>query len=327
MLTAYLFDSLDEVRIRHLKVLALLAALLVVSGSVRADFPERPVQFVVPFPAGGTLDIVARKFAESFAEAVGQSVVVVNRDGASGMIGTQVVSSAAPDGYTLAFDANGPLTVQPSLHATSYSLASFRPLCQVFSYSYALAVAQDSPIGSLKDFVAKARGGTIKYAFGGVGTAPQFAALQLSQAAGISLLGVPYRGDPPAALGLKGGDVDSAVLTDVIARQQNFKVLAVFAATRLPILPGVPTAREQGFDVIAETTAGLLAPAKIPDEAARKLEAACEKAAKEPKFVAGMKQLEQQVGYLPGDKFSTALAADIDAKRRLIDASGIKQEK
>jgi len=95
------------------KIPALLTALLAVAGSVRADFPERPIQFVVPFPAGGTLDIVARKFAESFAEALGQSVVVMNRDGASGVIGTQVVSNASPDGYTLSFDANGPLTVQP----------------------------------------------------------------------------------------------------------------------------------------------------------------------------------------------------------------------
>lgn len=309
------------------KIPALLTALLAVAGSVRADFPERPIQFVVPFPAGGTLDIVARKFAESFAEALGQSVVVMNRDGASGVIGTQVVSNASPDGYTLSFDANGPLTVQPSLYKTAYSLASFRPVCQVFSYSYALAVPENSAINSLQDFIAKAKGGTFKYAFGGVGTAPQFAALQLSEAAGIKLLGVPYRGDPPAALGLESGDVDSAVLTAEIARQQNFKILAVFADKRLPVLPNVPTAREQGFDVIANTTAGLLAPVKISEDAARKLDAACDRAVKNSKFVAGMKQLEQQIAYLPGDEFGAALAADTDVKRRLIQTSGIKQQK
>jgi tripartite-type tricarboxylate transporter receptor subunit TctC len=309
------------------KMLAMLAALLIVASSARAEFPEHPIQFVVPFPAGGTLDIVARKFAESFAEAVGQSIVVMNRDGASGVIGTQVVSNAAPDGYTLTFDANGPLTVQPSLYKTSYSLSSFRPVCQVFSYSYALAVPEDSPLSSLKEFVAKAKAGTVKYAFGGIGTAPQFAALQLSQAAGIKLLGVPYRGDPPAALGLKGGEVDAAVLTDEVARQLNFKVLAVFADKRVPVLPDVPTAHEQGFDVFAYTTAGLLAPVKIHDDVAKKLDVACEKAVKSSKFVAGMKQLEQQIDYLPGDKYGAALAADTDAKRRLIQTSGIKQEK
>jgi len=311
---------------RH-RVLALLTTVLVVTGPARADFPERPVQFVVPFPAGGTLDIVARKFAEAFGEAVGQSVVVMNRDGASGVIGTQVVANASPDGYTLAFDANGPLTVQPSLHKTAYDVASFRPVCQVFSYSYALAVPEDSAMRSLKDFVAKAKDGTIKYAFGGVGTAPQFAALQLSQAAGIKLLGVPYRGDPPAAVSLKSGDVDAAVLTAEVARQLNFKILAVFSDRRLSVLPNAPTAREQGFDVIASTTAGLLAPAKIGGDVAKKLGIACERAVKKPKFVAGMKQLEQQITYLPGDRFAAALAADTEAKRRLIQTSGIKQEK
>src|SRR5579862_6878225 len=215
----------------------------------------------------------------------------------------------------------------PSLYKTAYSLSSFRPVCQVFSYSYALAVPENSAINSLKDFIAKAKGRTFNYAFGGVGTAPQFAALQLSEAAGIKLLGVPYRGDPPAALGLESGDVDSAVLTAQIARQQNFKILAVFADKRLPVLPNVPTAREQGFDVIANTTSGLLAPVKISEDAATKLDAACDKAVKNSKFVAGMKQLEQQIAYLPGDKFGAALAADTDVKRRLIQTSGIKQQK
>jgi tripartite-type tricarboxylate transporter receptor subunit TctC len=312
---------------KHRKLAAALVALIAMPGPARAEFPERPIQFVVPFPAGGTLDIVARKFAESFAEAVGQPVVVTNRDGASGVIGTQVVSQASPDGYTLVFDANGPLTVQPSLHKTTYNVSSFRPVCQVFSYSYALAVPENSPINSLGDFVAKAKGGTIKYAFGGVGTAPQFAALQLSQAARIKLLAVPYRGDPPAAVGLKGGDVDAAILTAEIARQQNFKILAAFADKRLPVMPNVPTAREQGFDVIANTTAGLLAPVNIHDDVAKKLDVACQETVKNPKFVAGMQLLEQDIAYLPSDKFGAALAADTAVKRQLIETSGIKQEK
>jgi tripartite-type tricarboxylate transporter receptor subunit TctC len=309
------------------KVLTALAALLAVTGSARAEYPERPVQVIVPFPAGGVVDIVARKFAEAFTEVVGQMVVVVNRDGASGVVGTQAAANASPDGYTLAFDPNGPLTVQPSLRTTPYGLASFRPVCQVFSYPYVLAVAEKSPISSLNDFVAKAKSGaTLTYAFGGVGTAPQFAALQLSQNAGIKLLGVPFRGDPPASVGLKGGEVDSAVLTVEIARQLQFKILAVFAEKRLSVLPSIPTAREQGFDVVASTTAGLLAPARIPADVAKKLDAACEKATQSPKFVSGMKQLEQQIAYLPGDKFGAALAADADTKRRLIERSGIKQE-
>jgi tripartite-type tricarboxylate transporter receptor subunit TctC len=310
------------------KLVFALAVLVALPTAALAAYPERAIEFVVPFPAGGTLDVVARRFGDAFADVIGQSVVVLNRDGASGVIGTQVVANAAPDGYTLAFDANGPLSVQPSLRKTSYSLASFRPICQVFSYAYVLAVAEDSRIASLEDLVNRAKHGeTVKYAFGGVGTAPQFAALQLSHEAGIELLGMPYRGDPPAAVALKAGDVDAAVLTVEVARQLHFRILAVFADTRLPVLPNVPTAREQGYDVIVNTVAGVIAPAKIRDDAAKTLEASCAKAAQSPKFTAAMKQLAQQRAYLPGDKFAAALACDAEAKRRLIQTSGIKEEK
>ena len=305
---------------------AACAAMIVLSGAAAAAYPERPIEFIVPFPAGGTVDLVARKLGEALSDVLGQSVVVITRDGGSGVIGVQAVANASPDGYTVAFTPNGPLTVQPSLRKTPFSLASFHPLCQVFTYPYVLAVAENSPVRSLGDLIARAKDGNVNYAFGGVGTAPQFAALQLAQAAGVKMLGVPYRGDPPGAMALKGGEVQSAILTVEVARQQKFRILAVFAEQRIPVLPNVPTAREQGYDVIASTMAGLVAPAKIRDDAAKVLEAACEKAVHSPKFTAGMKQLEQTVAWLPSDKFSAVLSSDTESKRKLIESSGIRTE-
>lgn len=310
----------------HCRFIAAIALASAISLPTHAAYPDRAVEFIVPFPAGGTVDIVARRFGEALTELVGQPVVVVNHDGGSGVVGVQAVANAAADGYTIAFTPNGPLTVQPSLRKTPFSLASFRPLCQVFTYSIVLAVAENSPIQTLKDFIAKAKGGDVNYAFGGVGTAPQFAALQLSQVAGVKLLGVPYRGDPPGAVALKGGQVQSAILTVEIARQQKFRILAVFAEQRIAALPNVPTAREQGYDVIASTMAGLVAPAKIADDAAKTLEAACEKAAHSAKFMTGMKQFEQTIAYLPASAFSAVLASDAESKRKLIESSGIRTE-
>ena len=258
---------------------ASLAVTLTLSSPAFAAWPERPIEFIVPFPAGGTVDLVARKLGEAMTDVVGQSVVVINRDGGSGVIGVQAVANAPADGHSIAFTPNGPLTVQPSLRKTPFTLASFRPVCQVFTYPYVLAVSETSPINTLKDYVTEAKGGALNYAFGGVGTAPQFAALQLSQVAGVKMLGVPYRGDPPGAMALKGGEVKSAIFTVEIARQQRFKIIAVFAEQRIASLPNVPTAREQGYDVIASTMAGLVAPAKINDDAAKALEAACARAA------------------------------------------------
>ena len=303
-----------------------LAAALTVSNAASAAWPERSVEFIVPFPAGGTVDLVARKLGEAMTDVIGQSVVVINRDGGSGVIGVQAVANAQPDGHSIAFTPNGPLTVQPALRKTPFTLASFRPVCQVFTYPYVLAVAETSPINTLKDYISEAKGGALNYAFGGVGTAPQFAALQLSQVAGVKMLGVPYRGDPPGAMALKGGEVKSGIFTVEIARQQRFKVLAVFAEQRIGSLPNVPTAREQGYDVVASTMAGLVAPARINDDAAKALDAACAKAVQSPKFVAGMKQLEQTIAYLPGDRFAAVLTSDADSKKMLIESSGIRLE-
>lgn len=306
--------------------MASFAVTLALSAAAFAAWPERSIEFIVPFPAGGTVDLVARKLGEAMTEVVGQSVVVINRDGGSGVIGVQAIANAPPDGHSIAFTPNGPLTVQPALRKTPFTLSSFRPVCQVFTYPYVLAVAEASPINTLKDYVNEAKGGALNYAFGGVGTAPQFAALQLSQAAGVKMLGVPYRGDPPGAMALKGGEVKSGIFTVEVARQQRFKVVAVFAEQRLATMPNVPTAREQGYDVVASTMAGLVAPAKIHEDAAKALDAACAKAVQSPKFVAGMKQLEQTIAYLPGDKFNTTLVDDANSKKKLIESSGMRQE-
>lgn len=315
-----------------LSILATLVALALAGpcSTAMAEWPERPIQMVVPFPAGGTIDVVARQFAQALATELRQPVTVINREGGSGTIGAVAVANAAPDGYTLAFMPNGPLTVQPALNRKlSYSLARFKGICQVFSYPYALAVRQDSSWHSLKDFVAAAKASKkeLSYGFGGVGTAPHFAMLQLSQATGVKFLGAPYRGDPPVAVGLKGGEVDAAVLTIEVAAKLGFRVLAVFADGRMPTLPQVPTAREQGSDVSAVTFAGLVAPAGLPADAARRLESACATAAKSNDFVAGMTRSGQAIDLLAGDRFDAALRADEAEKRRLIDAVGMALEK
>jgi tripartite-type tricarboxylate transporter receptor subunit TctC len=306
-------------------VLACVAALAA-GPAAQAAWPERPIQLVVPFPAGGTVDVVARKFAESLSSMLHTPVVVVNRDGGSGVIGLQVVAAAQPDGYTLAFAPNGPLTVQPALAKIAYDLASFEPVCQVFAYSYVLVVPAGSAIDSIGALVARARSPQgVKFGYGGVGTAPHFAMVELMRAAHVDMLGVPYRGDPPVALALKAGDLDAAVLTVEVARAQGFRILAALAPARLAMLPNVPTAREQGFDVLATTNAGVVAPKNLAPEAARALAGGCAAGVRDAKFEAGMQAFGQTVSYLDGPAFGRALAADADAKRVLIDATGLRK--
>jgi tripartite-type tricarboxylate transporter receptor subunit TctC len=316
---------LDRRFLRRAALMAACMALLALGVPARAAYPERPIQLVVPFPAGGTVDVVARKFAESLAAILHTPVVVVNRDGGSGVIGLQVVAAAQPDGYTLAFAPNGPLTVQPALARTAYDLASFAPVCQVFAYSYVLVVPAGSAIDSIGALVARAKTPQgVRFGYGGVGTAPHFAMVEIMRAAHVDMLGVPYRGDPPVALALKAGDLDAAVLTVEVARAQGFRILAALAPERLAVLPAVPTAREAGFDVLATTNAGVIAQKGLPTDVARALDGGCAAAARDTKFAAGMQAFGQTMSYLDGPAFARALEADAAAKRVLIDATGLR---
>ncbi|MEJ8855790.1 tripartite tricarboxylate transporter substrate binding protein [Variovorax robiniae] len=312
-------------------VLLIAAALAGLSSAAQAEWPDHAVQMIVPFPAGGTIDVVARRFAQAFSEQIKQPVPVMNRDGASGTIGTTAVVNSQADGNTVGFIPNGPLTVQPTLNPKlNYAIGSLKPVCQVFSFPFVLAVRADSPYKSLQDFLKAARAAApskeLTSGYGGFGTAAHFALLETSQASKVKVLGVAFRGDPPVALALKGGDIESAVLTVEVVRQQGFKPLAVFADQRLSTLPQVPTAREQGIDVVASTTNGLFAPARTPAAVVSKMETACAAATSSRDFRDGMKQMNQTVNYLDSEKFESILRADAEIKRRLIQASGIQQE-
>lgn len=156
-----------------------IAAFIIGAVSVDGDafaqstWPDRPIQLIIPFPAGGGVDVIARPFAQIFGELVRQTVVVIPRDGAAGTIGSNVVASAKPDGYTIAFTPNGPITVQPHvIAALPYKPDSFVPLCQVFAVQYVIAVGGDSPYRTLGELIAaaKAKPGQVSYGFGGVAT-------------------------------------------------------------------------------------------------------------------------------------------------------------
>lgn len=309
-------------------ILLLAASALLGVANVHAAWPERPIQLVVPFPPGGVNDIVARKFAATLATQVKQSVVVMNRDGASGTIGTAAVASSS-DGYTIGFIPNGPLTVQPALNRNvPYSLDDFKPVCQIFTYTNVIAVRPGSPVKNLQDFLKTSRAGDKELSFGheGVGTAAHFGMLQLAQATGSKFLGVPFRGAPPVALALKSGEIEAGILAADVARPHGFTVLAVTSEKRQAIFPDIPTLREQGVDVIAKTYAGVLAPVNMPADAMKVMERACAEVAHSPEFQGALKAMDIAVEYLDRERYESTLRADSVVKRRLIESSGIRTQ-
>jgi tripartite-type tricarboxylate transporter receptor subunit TctC len=307
----------------------MLLAVLVWASPARA-WPDRPIQVIVPFPAGGVVDVLARGMAQALSERLGTAVAVVNRDGAAGSIGARGVAQARPDGYTLGFTPNGPIATQPQLlRDAGYTMASFQPVCQVFAGYFFLVAGRDGP-PTAREAIAAARAapGTLAFAFGGIGTAPYWGMLALQRAAGVEFNGVTFRGDPPIATALLAGDVPLAVLAGgtTAGLLGRVPVLAALAPQRLPDFPDVPTASELGFPVEESQFGGLLAPAGLPAPILQRLEAECAAAAQDPRVTQTLRTARFSAVQRDAAGFAAALAAEAEAKRPLIAAAGLRPQ-
>ena len=253
------------------------------AGAANAqDYPTRPVTFVVPFVAGGNSDFAARGLQPAFEKALGQTVVILNKGGASGALGATAVALAHPDGYTIGLIPLNPLVVQPLTKKLPYNIDSFKYVCHIYLSPYVLMVNPDSPLKTFADFVAAARAApqAISYGTVGPGSDPHLTAIALFKAIGAEGLNVPYNGGGALAPALMAHTISVVIEAPSVAIANRFRVLAVFADKRIPTMPDVPTVKEAGYDVTGFTpSAGIVAPAKTPDAIVAKLENACHTAA------------------------------------------------
>jgi tripartite-type tricarboxylate transporter receptor subunit TctC len=248
-------------------------ALAACVGAAQAqDYPARAIRLLVPFPAGGGSDTIARVTAQKLSAALGQQVVVDNRAGASGNIAAEIAARAAPDGYTLMF-ANSSIAITPAVYKKLAfdPVNDFVPISMVSSYPFALVVHPSLPVASVKELVALARAkpGELAFSSAGAGTMSHFAMELLSLRTGVKLTHLPYKGAAPASIGLLSGEAQLAFVVMPVAQVQvnagKLRGLAVAAKTRAAVLPQVPTLQEAG---VANNEAvqwnGLFAPAKTP---------------------------------------------------------------
>lgn len=259
----------------------LLAALS--AAPALAAWPERPVTMVVPYAAGGGTDIVGREFAQLLQERIGQPVVIENRGGAGGHVGTMLAARARPDGYTLLYAVNSNIVINPSLYRTE-GLDFTRdliPLGQVAIYQYVLVVDPRLPLRSLADVIAmaKAKPGEVTFSHSGVGGNNHLAGAMFGHAAGIQLDHVSYRGTAPALLDVVGGRVtmnfSSPPPAVPLVREGQVRAVAVTGDHRHASFPDVPTMQEQGMAGFEVTGwHGLFVPRGAPDEAIGRLMAA-----------------------------------------------------
>lgn len=305
-------------------LLAALAASVVspAQSPAQQEYPGRIVQIVNPYQAGSTTDVLARALAVGLSARLGQQFVVVNRPGAGGALGAVSVVRSDPDGYTLLFAPALIVSVLPAARSdTGYDAHSLVPVCQTFSNAMALAVRPDSPFRSLADLVQAARQkpGQLNYGHQGPSTIPHLAMEEFLEAAGLKIDGIPYRGDPAVMTDLLGGRLDVAAIVLGSAREQNVRLLGIFAEERHPAAPDTPTVKEQGFDVSPTSFGGLLAPARTPMDIIGKLAGTCAAAAGDEAYVTTATRAFQPANYYADrETFRARLQHDIEVKKRLL---------
>lgn len=250
---------------------AFVASTLAAPAMGQSRYPSRPVRLVVPFPAGTSPDVIARLWAERFAKATGQPVVVENRPGAGTIIAAQAVATAPADGYTLFWTVNNTFSINPYIYRSlPYRADDFVPITRILSVPFVLIVSAESPIRSLDDLVraGKARPGALNYASPGIGTSPHVVMARLLNAAGVTMTHVPYKENYLPDVIAQRIDVAFDASTTTIANLKGGRVraLGISSATRVDALKDVPPIADTYPGFVGESWHGVFAPKGTPDD-------------------------------------------------------------
>lgn len=275
-------------------------------------WPDRPIEMIVGFAAGGGTDLTARTLATYMEKELGQSVVVVNKPGASGGLGLSYVARAKPDGYTLGMTNMPGLLTIPIERKVDFDFDSFTYLATLVRDPSAFSVTADSPYSSLKQLIDDARKqpGELTYASTGVGTDDHLAMVLFDTEAGTKFNHVPFNGAAPMRNAVLGGHatVGGMNLGEAMPYQgSKLKILAQASEKRSPLAPDVPTFAEQGVNLVFASERGVVAPKGIPEDVQTKIEDALKKIAEDPKFQDAMLKQFTEMDYLPGDAWQTRL--------------------
>ncbi len=318
-------------RIRALCATALLAA----AGAASAAYPDKPITLIVPWAPGGSTDILARALGERMSKSLGQPVIVDNRAGASGNIGSNLVAKAKPDGYTLLVGSMSTHAMNPALMASMpfKGVEDFTPIAQLANVINTMVVSSSVPVNNLKEFIAyaKANPGKLNYATAGQGSTNHLSAVLFEKAAGVSMVHVPYKGGAPAVVDTVADQTQvlfsAGTQTLPHVKSGKLKLLAVTEAKRSALMPaGVPTVGETlpGYEL--GVWYGLFGPANMPKELVAQLNAAANAALADPGVKARMDSLGVEVVQGTPAQFAAVLKSDAERYGKIIRELGIKGE-
>lgn len=298
-------------------------------GLAADKWPARPIRLVVPFPPGGSSDILARMLAERLAKRLDGNFVVENKAGGTTQIGTEIAALAPPDGYTLLNGVASSFTILPNLRKLNYALASFEPLGGVADYVAVLAVRNDLPAKTARELVAHAKAHPGKLTFGSAGeaSAGHIMGATLAHETGIEVLHVPFKGSADAANALVAGQIDFVIDGAVtpMAKAQRVRPLATFYRTRHPGLPEVPTTREAGLNLTTPKAAwfGLFAPKGMPREIVQALSRQLGEIVAEKDFAEALGRANCVAAWQAAADYKAALEADTATYAALLPVIGV----
>ncbi|MGR3513587.1 MAG: Bug family tripartite tricarboxylate transporter substrate binding protein [Paracoccaceae bacterium] len=315
-----------------LKILATaaVAAILSATAGSAAEFPERPINLIAPFNAGGGTDLLLRGFAPHFAEALGGEAFVSNMAGGSGTVAASALQGQRPDGYQLAYMSITVSTIQPQIKNVPYGLDSWTPICSVAASPTLLFVAEDSPFQTAQDVVDAVKAEPGKYVYGSSGPGAMTHLTTVAAFAGLGILDdlkhLPFQGSGPAIKELTAGNIQFFGDTEVLMQRGDFRPLMVFNDERLENYPDVPTATEVGIAPPLNELylwGGLFAPAGLESEVTAKLEAACEAAVASDGFQEFAANSGTVINYRGAEEFDAFYRAQYESNGALIEAAGL----
>lgn len=303
------------------------------SAQAQANYPSRPLKLIVPFAPGGGVDLIARVVGQKLGERLGQSIVVENKPGASAMLGTDMVAKAAPDGYTLLMTSTSLAANQSLFKKVPYdSRKDFTPIGMVANAPAIVAVNPGLPARNLQQFVALARGAKdpLPYASFGIGSSPHLVTELFEGATGAKLLHVPYKGGGPAVLATLSGET-SLIIPSMVPVLQHIKegklrALGIASERRHPLLPDVPTLREQGVAMETGTWFGILAPAGLPPAVATRLTTELGEVLKDKDVVAKLIAEGAEVTPMDPRTFAAYIESETKRWRDVVTKAGIQPE-
>lgn len=313
---------------RRRAIAAAVLAFFLPIGASQAAYPDKAVNMVVPFPPGGRTDLTGRLVAQYLQKHLGQTIAVVNKPGAGGVLGAKEVAAAAADGYTLGMFSTAIVTAQYTV-PTPTNLKDYEAIAVVNVDPMALAVKEDAPWKTLKELVTYGRANPGKLRIGMIpGGSAQIFAAGFATAAGITGPFVPFKGDSPGAAALAGGHIDVHVAVPAsykaLAEAKKLRILAIAAESRSDMYKHLPTFRENGVDFVIGSFHILFAPRRTPPEVLRYLEAAIGKTMREPDLMKQM--MAADLGYANMNRNETArfLAEQDAVYRHVIEEAGMR---